>query len=193
MPRVLIDANVLYPTVMRELVLGVARQGLFVPLWSERILEEWRLAAAKLGPEGILQAEAEIALLRRDWPGAVIPANPKTSRKLWLPDPDDIHVLAAAVDGEAQLIMTRNARDFPVRILGESGILRVDPDTHLRDLWNDAPEAIEFVADAVLAEARRLSGRDWTMRELLKKARMPQLGKALWGRAPGGDQSSQRS
>ena len=47
--RVLIDTNVLYPTVLREIVLGVAARGVFTPLWSERILEEWRLAAARQG------------------------------------------------------------------------------------------------------------------------------------------------
>ena len=49
--KILIDANVLYPTVMREVVLGVARVGLFEPRWSARILEEWARAAGRLGPD----------------------------------------------------------------------------------------------------------------------------------------------
>ncbi|HAC47887.1 MAG TPA: PIN domain-containing protein, partial [Sulfitobacter sp.] len=63
-PRVLIDTCVLYPTVMREMVLGVAARGAFEPIWSARILEEWARAAIKLGPTGEAQARAEIALLR---------------------------------------------------------------------------------------------------------------------------------
>ena len=59
--RVLLDANVLYPTVMREVLLGCARAGLFEPLWSARILEEWARAAARLGPEGEAVARAEVA------------------------------------------------------------------------------------------------------------------------------------
>jgi hypothetical protein len=50
--RVVLDACVLYPTVMREVLLGCAARGLFVPLWSPRLLEEWARAAARLGPEG---------------------------------------------------------------------------------------------------------------------------------------------
>ena len=46
--RVLIDACVLYPTVMREVVLGVAAQGLFTPRWSPRILEEWAVSYTHL-------------------------------------------------------------------------------------------------------------------------------------------------
>ena len=55
-PRILIDACVLYPTVMREVVMGAAKAGLFRPVWSERILEEWARAAIKLGPMGEMQA-----------------------------------------------------------------------------------------------------------------------------------------
>ena len=47
-PRVLIDTCVLYPTVMRELLLGCAAKGLYEPRWSARISEEWARAAARL-------------------------------------------------------------------------------------------------------------------------------------------------
>ena len=57
--RVLLDACVLYPTVLRELLLGTAALGLYEPLWSARLLEEWARAAARLGPEGEAIARAE--------------------------------------------------------------------------------------------------------------------------------------
>ena len=47
--RVLLDACTLYPTVMREILIGVARAGYYTPLWSDRILEEWARAAARFG------------------------------------------------------------------------------------------------------------------------------------------------
>ncbi|MEN8935202.1 MAG: PIN domain-containing protein, partial [Planktotalea arctica] len=40
--KLLLDTCVLYPTVMREMLIGAARAGAFEPLWSARILEEWR-------------------------------------------------------------------------------------------------------------------------------------------------------
>ncbi len=49
--RVMLDACVLYPTVMREVLLGCAKRGLFEPRWSVRILEEWARAAGKLGAD----------------------------------------------------------------------------------------------------------------------------------------------
>jgi len=178
-PRVLIDTCVLYPTVMREMVLGVAARGAFEPVWSARILEEWARAAIKLGPTGEAQARAEIALLRGKWPGAEREAAPGLQARLWLPDADDIHVLAVAVASSADMILTLNAKDFPRQILAEEGLSRADPDSYLHGIWQASPELVAPVADAVLKEARRLSGEDWELRALLKKARLPRLAKAL--------------
>ena len=177
--RVLIDACVLYPTVMREIVLGVARAGLFEPIWSARLLEEWARAAIKLGPDGELQARGEIALLRAQWPRAERPAAPGVARRLWLPDENDIHVLAVAVDAGADMIMTLNAKDFPRGVLAEEGLERVDPDNFLMRFWADDSGVILDAATKTLATARQLSGKDWEMRALLKKARLPRLAKAL--------------
>lgn len=164
---------------MREMLLGAAGQGLFDPLWSARILEEWARAARKLGPEGEAQARGEIALLGAHWPKAAITWKPSLQDRLYLPDPNDTHVLAAAISGSADIIVTLNAKDFPRNILAEEGVSRSDPDAFLQGLWQANPKAIEHVGGLVLAEARRLSGHDWQMRPLLKKARLPRLAKAL--------------
>ena len=178
-PRILIDACVLYPTVMREVVLGAAAEGLFEPLWSARILEEWARAAIKLGPAGEAQARGEIALLRSRWREAERPAAPGIEARLWLPDKNDIHVLAVAVDASADMIMTLNAKDFPRGTLAEEDLLRVDPDGYLMQLWPQHEDAMRRVADRVLETAQTLSGQQWEMRQLMKKARLPRLAKAL--------------
>lgn len=177
--RVLIDACVLYPTVMREIVLGVARAGCFEPLWSPRILEEWARAAIKLGPDGEAQARAEIALLRAAWPKAERPMAPGLEARLWLPDENDIHVLAVAVDAGADAIMTLNAKDFPRGTLQDEGLARVDPDGFLMSIWMETPAPVETAAASVLEQACAMSGEAWTLRSLLRKARLPRLGKAL--------------
>ena len=177
--KVLIDACVLYPTVMREMVLGVAAKGLFLPCWSDRILEEWARAAGKLGPAEEVWARGEIATLTAAFPAALIRHDRGLERRYWLPDPNDIHVLTAAVVGSCDAIMTMNAKDFPRNILDDEGLARLDPDEFLLNLWRASPDAVADVAAAVLAEAQRLSGEDWSVRALLKKARLPRLGKAL--------------
>ncbi|PYG31786.1 PIN domain-containing protein [Pelagimonas varians] len=164
---------------MREMLLGAAGQGMFTPLWSARILEEWARAARKLGPDGEAQARGEIALLRAKWPKSEVTWKPSLEDRLYLPDANDTHVLAAAIAGSADMIITMNAKDFPRNILAEEGLARSDPDAFLQGLWQANPDALQYVGDAVLAEARRLSTPDWDMRPLLKKARLPRLAKAL--------------
>lgn len=178
-PRVLLDACVLYPSVMREVLLAVAQAGLFRPLWSARLLEEWARAAAKRSPVDEMQARGEIALLRAAWPKAEIAAQEGLEHRLWLPDPNDIHVLASAIAGSADAIITNNAKDFPRHILAEEGLWRQDPDQFLMALWGAAPETVAQAVAPVYAEARRLGQAPDTLRGLLKKARLPRLGKAL--------------
>lgn len=177
--KALLDACVLYPTVMRQMLLGVAAQSAFTPLWSARIVAEWQHAAQRLGPEGGAQAGAEALRLKRDWPEAEVTWPPALETRLWLPDPADIHVLAAAVAGSADVIVTRNAGDFPRGVLAEEGLSRADPDAFLLGVRQGQPEMVQTVGEAVLAEANRLSGREWQMRPLLKKAQLPRLAKAL--------------
>lgn len=177
--KAILDACVLYPTVLREILIGVAGQGAYTPLWSARILEEWARAAKKLGPVAEMQARGEVAALRGAWPGAEVAVPAGLERRLHLPDPDDVHVLAAAIAGGADVIVTFNAADFPRAILAEEKITRQAPDEFLTDLWRSAPGPVAAAVAAVHAEAERLSGKPWPVRALLKKAGLPRLGKAL--------------
>ncbi len=177
--RVMLDACVLYPTVMREVLLGCARLGLYEARWSARILEEWARAAGKLGPAQEVWARGEIAALGADFPQALVRYDAGLEQRYWLPDPADIHVLTAAVAGSCDGILTMNAKDFPKNILGDEALLRWDPDGFVLLLLAEAPDQVRAVAEAVLAEANRLSEQPWTMRGLMKKARLPRVGKAL--------------
>ena len=177
--RIFLDACVLFPTVTREMLLGVAQAGVFEPQWSPRVLEEWARATLKIGPEAEVFARGEIAMLRATWPRAEVLPTPALQARLWLPDDNDIHVLAAAVAGSSDAIMTVNAKDFPRNILAEEGLSRIDPDNYLFQTWQASPDVVSSVAEKVLQTARDLSSEDWQMRSLLKKARLPRLGKAL--------------
>lgn len=177
--RAVLDACVLYPTVMREMLMGAAAGGVFTPLWSARILEEWARAAARLGAEGEAVARAEIALLRDRWPDAEIAPSPHLEGGLHLPDPNDAHVLATAIAGRADAIVTLNLQDFPTRLLSSHGILRRDPDGLLREAWAADPEGLAEIAARVRARAEAISGQPQPLRPLLKKAKLPRLAKAL--------------
>lgn len=164
---------------MREIALGCAGQGLFAPFWSARILEEWARAAARHSPPQELTARGEIALISARWPGACIAPTPDLQASIYLPDPNDTHVLAAAISGGCDLIITMNLRDFPKHLLAEHGLYAQHPDAFLRGLFEQDQAKTTLVAHKVRAEAERLSGQAWPIRKLMKKARLPRLGKAL--------------
>jgi hypothetical protein len=176
--RVALDACVLFPTVMREMLLGAAAAGGFQPVWSARILEEWARATRRL-PEGAeAVARGEIAALRARWPEAEVAEDADLEAMLALPDPADRHVLAAAITGGAEVLMTLNRGDFPARALARHGLLLREPDGFLVELhaeWLD----LSGVAAEVQARAERASGRPQPIRPLLKRAGLPRLGKAL--------------
>lgn len=175
--RAFLDACVLYPTVLRELLLAAAGEGLFEPLWSPRVLEEWARAAARLGPGQEAVARGEIALLKARFPAALVADD--EGRGLVLPDLADAHVAAAARAAGADLVVTLNLRDFPARAMTDLGLRAEHPDAFLHALWRANPAAVARAAERVRAEAERLSGRPQPLRVLLKRAYLPRLGKAL--------------
>lgn len=177
--KVLIDACVLFPTVLRELVLSHAGTGAFQPLWSERILEEWRRAALRLSERDGMIAEAEIVMAKTRFPDAMVATTEATQDRLHLPDPDDTHVLAAAVDGGADELLTLNLKDFPTRALSAEGVLRRDPDNFLLEAFHEDPDGIARIVAEVLARAAAHGIDTSDQRRVLKKARLPRLAKAL--------------
>jgi predicted nucleic acid-binding protein len=178
--KAVLDACVLFPTVLREILLGVAGKGLYEPLWSDRILREWVLATAKLGPLAQAQAEAEATLLRANFPRASLRDRPEIEARLLLPDANDVHVLATAIAGHADAIVTFNATDFPRHILAEEGLTRRDPDSFLWELWSYHPAEVATVVAAVHATAERMAGTALSAKALLKRAKLPRLAKALY-------------
>lgn len=177
--KAVLDACVLYPTVLRELLQGAGEAGLYEPVFSERILREWVLATAKLGPEVPGLAAAEAAGLRSGFPRGVVRERPEIEARLLLPDPNDRHVLATAIASGADAIVTFNAQDFPGHVLAGEGILRRDPDGFLWELQSRNPEVMAGIVEGVRAKAEAISGQTVPLKALLKRARLYRLAKAL--------------
>lgn len=177
--RIVLDACVIFPTVMRDLLLGVANTGYFTPLWSERILEEWRRAAARLGEQQAGVAGVEIALLRANWPNASVQEDFGIEQDLWLPDPNDTHVLASCIGGKAEALITANIKDFPTRVLSGHGVIRRDPDGFLLEFAHENRDDISTLVANSQAQVEALLGHSVDRRKLLKRAGLPRLGKFL--------------
>ncbi len=177
--KLTLDACVLFPTVMREVLLAVAAQGLFTPIWSDRILGEWQRAAARFGPDAEAEALVAIARAQEGFPTARIKPQPGLEARLHLPDDNDIHVFATAIAGNADAIVTLNAKDFPRGTLQAEGLTRRDPDGLLWELWSHEPDAVNAALERVRSTASRLSGEDKPLQPLLKRAKLTRLARAL--------------
>lgn len=178
MIRAVLDACVLYPTVLREILIGTADAGLYAPLWSPRILAEWRHAAARLGEDQAAVAGAEIALLRLAHPEAETPRQPGRAAGYDWPDPADRHVVETALAAGAGVIVTANLRDFPSRALSALGLRAVHPDPFLLELWRTDAAPVAASVHAAHDRAQALGG-PVALRALMGRARLPRLAKAL--------------
>lgn len=169
----------LFPPVLRDLLLGAAQAGLFRPLWSDRIIEEWARATIKLGPMAEAGARGAAALAKAAFPQAMVAPAAAVEARLVLPDDNDRHVLATAMTGHADAILTFNASDFPRHVLAEEGIARRDPDGFLWELWSHHPDAMGDVIARVHARAEEMAGQPVSLKALLKRAQLPRLAKAV--------------
>ncbi len=177
--RVTLDACVIYPSVLRAILLRLARAGLFEPVWSERILEEWARACVKLGPGAPEAARAEAAAMRAVFPRALQPARPEIEARHILPDPADLHVLATAIASGSDAILTFNAADFPRHILAAEGLERRDPDGFLWEMFSRAPQAVADAIESVRQDAEAMAGAPVARRPLLRRLRLNRLAKAM--------------
>lgn len=179
MIRAVLDACVLYPPVLRGLLLGADLAGLYQARWSDRIIEEWLRATRKLGAEAEGAARLEAALIASAHPHALLPAAPQIEGRLLLPDANDTHVLAVAIAGSCDAIITLNASDFPRGVLAGEGLARRDPDGFLWELYSHHPAAMTEVVRAVHARAEAMAGGAVSLKALLKRAGCPRLAKAI--------------
>ena len=124
----LLDANVLFPNLLRDTVLTLAQRGLYRPLWSEKILDEARRNILAKRPDvDPVKLQRTFALVREKFDDANVEGFDPLQAGLELPDPDDRHVLAAAIHGGAQSIVTFNLKDFPAKTLADSTSRRCTP------------------------------------------------------------------
>ncbi|MEH7826540.1 RSP_2648 family PIN domain-containing protein [Gemmobacter denitrificans] len=177
--RVVLDACVLFPSVLRDILLKIAARGLYEPVWSDRILGEWTRAVVRLGPQAVIEAEGDALRMRAAFPQALHRARPEIASRLVLPDPDDLHVLAVAVGSGADAILTFNASDFPGHVLAAEGIARRDPDGFLWELWSHHPDLVAAAVAEVQAEAERRAGQPVSLKAMLKRIRLGRLARAL--------------
>jgi predicted nucleic acid-binding protein len=149
---VILDACVLYPFHLRNILVQAAIDGLYVARWTDRIHQEWiRNLAANAPSIPLGRLEATSALMNLALPHATISDYEDHIQKVVIPDPDDRHVVAAGIAAAATVIVTWNLRDFPATALRPFGLRAETPDAFLSELHAKSPDLVI----GSLANARR--------------------------------------
>lgn len=130
---VVLDTNVIYPLIIRDLLFWFAHYDLYTPKWSKHIFCEWKEVMIR---KGVSKKESDKRTNRAmlAFPDAMVNNYEFLIAHLNLPDEKDRHVLAAAIKSGADLIVTNNLKDFPEEILGPYDIKAKTPDDFLTDI-----------------------------------------------------------
>ena len=132
---VVMDACVLYPAPVRDILLSLASVGLFKPKWSDEIQVEWKrnllINRSDLSENAL---NSTIQSMNSAFPDSNVINYESLIEGLSLPDRDDRHVLACAIRSGADMITTFNLKDFPVKVLEQYDIEVQSPDELISNL-----------------------------------------------------------
>ncbi len=133
-----LDASVLYPALLRNVLMYFAVADLYHARWSARVHEEWISALLRNRPDiSRAQLERTRGLMEAQLDDALVEGYEHRVDSVSLPDANDRHVLAAARHCEAHYIVTANLRDFPEAALAPFRLVAEHPDDFLLRLVND--------------------------------------------------------
>jgi predicted nucleic acid-binding protein len=124
----LFDACVLYPQTLRDALLSLARTDLFRARWSAHINEEWTRARLRTHPEHAAQIQYTLEQVNKSVEDCLVTGYEPLIESIELPDPDDRHVVAAAIVGRADVIVTLDLSHFPATALEPYNIEVQHPD-----------------------------------------------------------------
>lgn len=145
-----LDTNVIYPVIIRDLLFWFAYYDMYTPKWSKHIFDEWEDVMQR---KGVSPEESEKRRLNANlaFPDALVTHYETLIEHLDLPDEKDRHVLAAAIKTNAHVIVSNNIKDFPEDVLDRYGLKIKTPDDFLTDIIDLNTEiAVEAFKEMVL-------------------------------------------
>lgn len=154
-PVVLLDACVLYSASLRDLFMWLANAVLYFPKWTEQIHTEWIENVLKNRPDlSRERLERTRQLMNLHAEGSLVQEYEHLIPTLTLPDENDRHVLAAAIESKATVIVTFNLSDFPRQALEPYGIESLHPDAFLCALFSEEPDMFLGALQAMVSQLK---------------------------------------
>ena len=175
-----LDACVLYPAPLRDLLLSLAAAGVYGARWTERIQDEWIRNLLNNRPDLDTSRLARTATLMRDAIEECLIDNFEyLIESLTLPDPDDRHVLAAAIVGRADAIITFNLKDFPDTSTSVHGIEIIHPDDFIVAQYLHAPAKILSIISGLRARLTKPSVSANSLLSTYERQGLPKMSSLL--------------
>ena len=176
----LFDACVLYPAPLRDLLMHLALTDLFRAQWTDQIHDEWIRSVLEQRPDlRREQLERTRQLMNAHVRDYLVTGYEDLIPALNLPDPDDRHVLAAAIRAGADVIVTYNLHDFPDAALAPYGIDAQHPDEFVAHLVDLAPQSVCIAGKRQRQSLRRPSATVQEFLTTLERQGLPQAVAAL--------------
>ena len=176
-----LDANVLYPNLMRDILLEAAKLRLFNFRWSHNIRQELLRAYRRQNSDRKSRRFEQHTLRLMDlyFRRLMISGYEYLLPDIHLPDPDDRHVLAAAIHARCDYLVTQNLRDFPAPVCGQYGIEAIHPDEFLLVLLSREQARLLESARTCRMRMKNPSMAVQQYLDALRRANLPNFADAL--------------
>ncbi|WP_245907024.1 PIN domain-containing protein [Reichenbachiella versicolor] len=165
-----LDANVLFPIVIRDYLLWLATYELYSPKWSKTLLDEFSSIFSKKKMDLTMeQIRKQIDWMNKACPDALVEKYETLIETVKLPDQDDRHVVAAALKCNANVIVTNNLKDFPTSYIESLGLNIIDPDTFIADMIDLSPDKCTDAFREMVLKKRKPPYDEIQYLEILRK------------------------
>lgn len=161
----MLDACILMSGLLRPLLLNLAHAGLLLPLWTDKIGQEWQRNTARLWPIKPELLENEWQLMQEQFPNSNMGDVTEFEVDLRHTDRKDKHVAAAGIAGVSRKVaqpisvLTWNLKDFSRSELRKQQLGLIDPDRLLSQWWATQSSQLQQHIDATVEELFSTSRR----------------------------------
>ncbi len=179
---VIYDANILYPAPLRDLMMWLAMEGIYLARWTADIHDEWMRSVRRDRPDlSDKQLQRTQRLMDRAVPDCLVRGYRPLIDGITLADPGDRHVVAAAIKAGASLIVTYNIKHFPDQALVQHGIKAMHPDDFLVDQFDLHQAAVCRAFDNQRASLKNPPQSADQLLSTLESLRLPRIVERLRG------------
>src|SRR5690606_35066432 len=166
--KAVLDTNIIFPIVIRDLLFWFAHYELYTPKWSDHIFDEWKNVMLR---RGVAEEETKRRIQKANlaFPDALVINYGPLIDQLQLPDPKDRHVLAAAIKTNADIIVTNNLKDFPEDYLNSFGLKAKKADDFLTDIIDLNPDQAKAAFHEMVLNRQNPTMNEFEVLDSLRK------------------------